>query len=47
VHGWIFSAAVSQIGDMAWYIGLAFGALMVWSVARLRRPETLSAVPSG
>jgi MFS family permease len=32
VHGWIFSAAVSQVGDMAWYIGLA------WSAAQVTTP---------
>ncbi|TDU84531.1 putative MFS family arabinose efflux permease [Kribbella voronezhensis] len=32
VQGWIFSAAVSQIGDVAWYIGLA------WSAAQVTTP---------
>ncbi|TWD84330.1 MFS transporter [Kribbella amoyensis] len=32
VQGWIFSAAVSQIGDVAWYVGLA------WSAAQVTTP---------
>ncbi|MGW6196467.1 MFS transporter [Kribbella sp. NPDC055110] len=32
VHGWIASAAVSQAGDMAWYVGLA------WSAAQVTGP---------
>lgn len=32
VHAWIFAAAVSQIGDMAWYVGLA------WSAAQITTP---------
>lgn len=32
VHGWIASAAVSQAGDMAWYVGLA------WSAAQITTP---------
>ncbi|MGW7686016.1 MFS transporter [Kribbella sp. NPDC054772] len=32
VHGWIMSAAVSQAGDMAWYVGLA------WSAAQVTTP---------
>ncbi|WP_410792392.1 MFS transporter [Kribbella sp. C-35] len=33
VHGWIASAAVSQAGDMAWYVGLAWSAAQVTSPA--------------
>jgi hypothetical protein len=33
VHGWIFSAAVLQIGDVALYIGLAWSAAQVTSAA--------------
>ena len=32
MHGWIASAAVSQAGDMAWYVGLA------WSAAQITTP---------
>ncbi|WP_328999412.1 MFS transporter [Kribbella sp. NBC_00709] len=32
VHGWIMSAAVSQAGDMAWFVGLA------WSAAQVTTP---------
>jgi MFS family permease len=32
VHGWILSTAISQAGDMAWYIGLA------WSAAQVTTP---------
>ncbi|TCC49609.1 MFS transporter [Kribbella capetownensis] len=32
VHAWIFAAAVSKVGDMAWYIGLA------WSAAQITTP---------
>lgn len=32
MHGWIASAAVSQAGDMAWYVGLA------WSAAQVTTP---------
>jgi MFS family permease len=32
VHAWILSAAISQIGDMAWYVGLA------WSAAQITTP---------
>jgi MFS family permease len=32
VHGWILSAAISQVGDMAWYVGLA------WSAAQITTP---------
>jgi MFS family permease len=32
VHGWVVSAAISQIGDMAWYVGLA------WSAAQVTTP---------
>lgn len=32
VHGWIMSAAISQAGDMAWYVGLA------WSAAQVTTP---------
>lgn len=32
VQGWIASAAVSQAGDMAWYVGLA------WSAAQVTTP---------
>ena len=32
MHGWIASAAVSQAGDVAWYVGLA------WSAAQITTP---------
>lgn len=32
VHGWILSTAISQAGDMAWYVGLA------WSAAQVTTP---------
>jgi hypothetical protein len=32
VHGWIMSSAISQAGDMAWYVGLA------WSAAQVTTP---------
>jgi MFS family permease len=33
VQGWIFSSALSEVGDVAWYVGLAWSAAQVTSPA--------------
>jgi MFS family permease len=45
MHGWIFSAAVSQIGDMAWYVGLAWSAAQVTSPAGVGLVMGIGALP--
>ncbi|TCO51447.1 putative MFS family arabinose efflux permease [Kribbella antiqua] len=45
VHGWVFSSAVSQIGDMAWYIGLAWSAAQVTTPAGVGLVMGIGALP--
>ncbi len=45
VHGWIASAAVSQAGDMAWYVGLAWSAAQVTSPAGAGLVMGIGALP--
>ncbi|TCC47026.1 MFS transporter [Kribbella pittospori] len=45
VHAWIFSAAVSKIGDMAWYVGLAWSAAQITTPAGAGLVMGIGAVP--
>jgi len=49
VHAWILSGAVSEAGDVAWYVGLAWSAAQVASPAgaRLRACSAEVCTPAG
>jgi hypothetical protein len=46
VHGWIMSSAISQAGDMAWYIGLAWSAAQITTPAGARRQGSVAGSPT-
>jgi MFS family permease len=45
VHGWIMSTAISQAGDMAWYVGLAWSASQVTTPAGAGLVMGIGALP--
>jgi MFS family permease len=45
VHGWIFSSAVSEAGDIAWYVGLAWSAAQVTTPAGVGLVMGIGALP--